>query len=155
MNPPIASDAVAIDRGFFPEALSAVEEESEVSARGSDKAERSGTIQPLHDGDNEKLAPLQSSFDAFALGVARRTGKAVPSAGSDEEKPTTGRARVLQRRGRALVRELVRMAESMPAEARRLSASEVKSVTRKIWKCDWSGLLAWRLWRWTGFSWNS
>ena len=48
---------------------------------------------------------------------------------SDEEKESGGRARVLQRRGRARVRELVIMAESIPVEAKRLSALETKSVT--------------------------
>ena len=51
---------------------------------------------------------------------------------SDEEMPTTRCARILQRRGRARVRELVKNKnESMPAEARRLSALELKSATRK------------------------
>ena len=50
---------------------------------------------------------------------------------SDEERKSAGRARVLQRRGRARVRELVKMAESMPEEAKRLSALRTKSVTRK------------------------
>ena len=44
---------------------------------------------------------------------------------------TAGRARVLQRLGRARVRKLVKMAERMPAEAKRPSALEVTSVTRK------------------------
>ena len=70
---------------------------------------------------------------------------------SDEVMATTGRARVLQRFGRARVRELVNMSESVPAEAERLSALEVKSVTRKTLEvyatsvrefCDWSGLSA-------------
>ena len=69
---------------------------------------------------------------------------------SDEEKESAGRARVLQRCGRARVRELVKMAESMPEEAKRPSVLERKSVTRKTLVayaasvrefCDWSGLL--------------
>ena len=70
---------------------------------------------------------------------------------SDEEKESTGRDRVLQRRGRARVRELVKMAESMPEEAKRPSALETNSVTRKTSEVfatsvrefhDWSGLWA-------------
>ena len=82
---------------------------------------------------------------------ARRTGAAVSWSSSDEVKESAGRARVLQRRGRARVREQVKMVESMPVETKRPSALETKSVTRKTLKvhaasvrefCDWSGLLA-------------
>ena len=56
-----------------------------------------------------------------------------------------------RREPRARVQELVKMAESMPEEADRLSALETKSVTRKTLDlyatsvrefCDWSGLSA-------------
>ena len=70
---------------------------------------------------------------------------------SDEEKESAGRARVLQRRGLARVRELVEMAGSVPVEAKHRSALETKSVTRKTLEvyaasvrefCDRSSLLA-------------
>ena len=69
---------------------------------------------------------------------------------SDEERKSAGRARVLQRRGRARVRQLEKMVESMPEEAKRLGAVETKSVTRKTLElhatsvrefCDWSRLV--------------
>ena len=74
-----------------------------------------------------------------------------PSRKAPSTHSAAGRARVLQRRGRARVPELVKMAESMPVEAKRLSALETKSVTHKTLEvyaacvrefCDWSGLLA-------------
>ena len=70
---------------------------------------------------------------------------------SDEEKESAGRARVLHPRERARVREMVKMAESMPVEAKRPSALETTSATRKTLEVyaasfreffDWSGLLA-------------
>ena len=102
-------ETLAIDRDFFPEALSSVAEKTEDSLRvelGSDKAEGSGRILVTIE-DYEKLANPRSAFDA-AWGVARRTKTVVPSA-----------------------RQLAKMAERMPAEARRLSALEIKPVTRK------------------------
>ena len=70
--------------------------------------------------DFENQAPPQSAFDAFGLGRREADGASSFVSSSDEEKESTGRARVLQRRGRARVRELAKMAKSMPVEAKRL-----------------------------------
>ena len=108
--------------------------------------------QPPHDDERTTgFKPLHKAPSTHsALGDARRTERAVFVSSSDEEKESAGRARVLQRRGRARVRELVKMAECMPEEAERPSALETKSVPRKTLEvhaafvrefCDWSGLL--------------
>ena len=55
-----APDGVAVDRDFSPGTLSAVAEETECSLRfelASDKAERSGRIQPPHDGGLREAGP--------------------------------------------------------------------------------------------------
>ena len=90
--------------------------------------------------DYENQALPQSAFDAFGLAGREAGGANSFVSSTDEEKESAGRARVLQRRGRARVRELVKMAESMPAEAKRLSALETQSVTRATSVralCDW------------------
>ena len=102
--------------------------------------------------DYENQASPQSAFDAFGLGGREANGASSFVSSSDEERKSAGHARVLQRRGRAArVRELEKMAESMPEEAKRLSAVETKSVARKTLElhatcvhefCDWSGLSA-------------
>ena len=119
---------------------------------GRDKAGRCGRMQRPHNiEDYEKLAPPQRALGSFGRRGPEADEDRNAVIGSDEEKPTTGRARVLQRRGRARVRELVKMADSMPAEARRLSSLEAKSVTRETLavcatsvreSCDWGGLSA-------------
>ena len=79
----------------FPKALSAVAEESENSAPSTRSAWEEG-----------READGASSFVSSG----------------DEQKESAGLARVLQRRGHARVRELVKMAESLPVETNRLSA---------------------------------
>ena len=87
-------------------------------------------------------------------------GDSSAASSSDEEMQITGRARILQRRGCVLAREPAKLIGSVPAEARHLSALEVKCVTRKTLEvCANSATGAacrqaamWRYWRWTGFS---
>ena len=71
---------------------------------------------------NENQAPPQSAFDAFGQRGREADGASSFVSGSDEEKESAGRVRVLQGRGRARVRELVKTAERMPEEAKRPSA---------------------------------
>ena len=66
----------------------------------------------------ENEAPPQSAFGAFGLGGREGDRASSFVSSSDEEKESAGRARVLQRCGRARVRELVKMAERMPEEAK-------------------------------------
>ena len=98
-----------------------------------------------------KQAPPQRTYDAFGIGGYEADRDSVFVSSSDEKKATAGRARVLQQRGRARMRERVKMAESMLAKAKRLGALAVKSVTRKTLEVyavsdrelsDWSGMSA-------------
>ena len=93
--------------------------------------------------DYENQGYPQRAFDAREADGGRRFVNS-----SDEEKESAGRAHVLQRRGRGRVGELVKMAECVPVEIKRLSAFETTSVTWRVFAasvrefCDWSGLLA-------------
>ena len=89
--------------------------------------------------------------EAFGRGGREADGASSFVSSSDEEKESAGRARVLQRRGRARVRELAKIVESMLVYTKRLSALETKPVTRKTLEvyaasvrefCNWSGLSA-------------
>ena len=149
-----ALDGVAIERDVFPEALSAVAEETENAlctklARGENQGPEKNNFLTIEDYENQAIP--QSAFDAFGLGGREADGASSFASSSEEEKESAGRARVLQRRGRVRARELVKMAESMPVEAKRLSAMETKSETRKTLEvhaaslpefCDWSSLMA-------------
>ena len=135
---------------LVPEALSAVAEETENCwLETRTKCPKRPNLLKIEDFENQ--ASPQSAFDAFGLGGRESNGASSFVSSSDEERKSAGRARVLQRRGRARVRELVKMAESMPEEAKRPGALETKSVTRKTLElhatsvlefCDWSGLSA-------------
>ena len=144
-----ASDGVAIERNLFPEALDT--SNSLCAKLAGDENQEPEKTQPPHDRGQRESSPPQSSFNASGQGRRDADGASNFVSSSDEEKESAGRARVLQRRGRARVRELVKMAESMQEEAKRLSALETKSVTRKNLEvyatsvrefCDWSGLSA-------------
>ena len=125
-----ASDGVAIERNLFPEALSAVAEETENCwPETRTKGPKRPNFFTIEDYENQ--ASPQSAFDAFGPGGREANGASSFVSSSDEERKSAGHVRVLQRRGRARVRELVKMAESMPEEAKRLGALETKSVTRK------------------------
>ena len=149
-----ASDGVAIERNLFPEVLSAAAEDTSNSLctkLAGDENQEPEKTQPPHDRGQRESSPPQSSFNASGPGRRDADGASNFVSSSDEEKESAGRARVLQRRGRARVRELVKMAESMQEEAKRLSALETKSVTRKNLEvyatsvrefCDCNGLLA-------------
>ena len=56
--------------------------------------------------DYETQAPPQSAFDAFGLGGREADEASSFVSSSDQDKESAGRARVLQRRGRARVREV-------------------------------------------------
>ena len=78
---------------------------------GGDRIERSGGSQPPHDGGNV--------FAPCGRGDREAGEDSSATSSSDEEMPTTRRARILQRRGRARERELSKNKnESVPAEAR-------------------------------------
>ena len=78
--------------------------------------------------DDENQASPPSAFDAFGLRGREADGSSSFVSSSDEEKESAGRARALQR---TRTRELVQTAESVPVEAKRLSALETTSVTCK------------------------
>ena len=93
-----------------------------------------GTKRPslLTTEDYKNQAPRQTEFDAFSLRGRDAGGASSFVSSSVEEKESASRGRVLQRRGRARVREVEKMPRSMPAEARRPRALETKFVTRNI-----------------------
>ena len=73
------------------------------------------------------------------------------STSEEEDAQASTRQRALQRRGRARAKQLLDLAERRPAEAARLSALELRSVSRKTLEtytasvrefCSWSGLCA-------------
>ena len=103
-----ASDGVAIERNLFPEALSVAEEETKNSLctkLAGDENQEPEKTQPPHDRGQRESSLPQSAFNTF--GVGGRDADAASSfvSSSDEEKESASRARVLQRRGRARVRE--------------------------------------------------
>ena len=120
------------DRDFFPEALNAMVEKTEDSLcfeLGSDEARTSEQTKSPRDGGPRETGPPQSAFDAYSTrAVARPTGAAVTSAAATRRRPPQV---ALVSCADADVRELVKMAESMPAKAKPLSSWETKPVLRK------------------------
>ena len=108
MIPPIAKPKrsrhlreVPFDGDCLAKGLSTVVEETEEPLRlelGGDGTERSGGSQPP--------SRWRKRLRSCGLGDREAGEDSSAVSSNDEEMPTTGRARILQRRGRAPVREL-------------------------------------------------